>query len=113
MKTLRFLPALIAALTLAIPIPLYAQQLSQPRIALPTEIDAAGTTTRTLNANTCRGFSVSPQSSTAQLRVTVSGANYDFALGYGWTMNSPDTQRFGNAVTLTALAGKFTISTIQ
>lgn len=113
MKTLRFLPALLAALVLAVPLPLYAQNLSQPRIALPTEIDAAGTDERTLNANTVRGFSVSPQSTSAQLRVTVSGATYDFAAGYGWTLNSPDAQRFGNAVTLTALVGKFTISTIQ
>ncbi len=110
MKTIRFLPAFAAALVLAVPLPAYAQQ---PRVALPSEIDAAGTASKVLNANTVRGFAASAQTGAAQLRVTVSGANYDFPAGLSWSMNSPDAQRFSNAVTLTALVGKFTISTIQ
>jgi len=114
MKPLRHLLVIVAAFVLAHPLPLAAQiSPNSPWVNLPTTITFGGTATQTIKAGTCTAFAVSPTSGSAQLRVTISGSTYDFTVGDGWSLTSPNGLKFGNDVTLTALAGAFTISTLR
>ena len=88
--------------------------LITPRLGLPVVIDAAGTASATFDANTARAISATPQDVASQLRITLTpNETVDLDPGFGWAAASPNAVPFGNAVTLTSLAGKFIINTVQ